>query len=361
MVAYDNNGTKIDTSPTASTVRLEASPQFLQIALTWIADVPWSNKTQDYPRHLIYRGPANATEGQLVLFDSVDVNQSQFIYVDEGLDETKTYCYRVMTRGAYGNPLIDEPLTNFSQIVCARPNDNVPPCTPTLAIEALNCEEYFQNYSCGANVFSNTLTWNRPADAVCREDIQGYRIYKSSTVDGIFDSLDIPLVRDTFFIDSNLPSFAACYKIRSVDRAGNVSAFSEPFCFDNCPYYELPNVFTPNGDGCNELFSAFSDRVSVDEEGLGPCGAPVDFEDLKRRCARFVQKVSIAIYNRWGKEVYSYESGSENNIYIDWDGHDNNGKELSSGVYYYSAEVIFDVVDPKNQKQIIKGWVQIVR
>jgi hypothetical protein len=361
VVAYDNNGTKIDTSPTASTVRLEASPQFLQIALLWNADVPWSNKTQDYPRHLIYRGPANATEGQLVLFDSVDVNQEQFKYVDAGLDETKTYCYRVMTRGAYGNPLIDEPLNNFSQIVCARPNDNVPPCTPTLAIEALNCEEYFQNYSCGANVFSNTLTWNRPADAICREDIQGYRIYKSSTIDGIFDSLDIPLVRDTFYIDANLPSFAGCYKIRSVDRAGNVSAFSEPFCFDNCPYYELPNVFTPNGDGCNELFSAFSDRVSVDEDGLGPCGAPVDLEDLKKRCARFVKKVSVTIYNRWGKEVYTYESGSENNIYIDWDGRDSGGKELSSGIYYYSAEVIFDVVDPKNQKQIIKGWVQIVR
>jgi flagellar hook assembly protein FlgD len=59
--------------------------------------------------------------------------------------------------------------------------------------------------------------------------------------------------------------------------------------------------------------------------------------------------------------VYSYQSGSENTIYIDWDGHDNNGKELSSGVYYFSAEVIFDVVDPSQQRQIIKGWVQIVR
>ena len=174
-------------------------------------------------------------------------------------------------------------------------------------------------------------------------------------------ALDIPLVRDTFYIDANLPSFAGCYKISSVDRAGNESELSEPFCFDNCPYYELPNVFTPNDDGCNDLFSAFSDRVSVDEDGIGPCGGPVDLEDLKRRCARFVQKVNLTIYNRWGKEVYSYQSGSEKTIYIDWDGRDNSGKELSSGVYYYSAEVIFEVVDPKKQKQIIKGWVQIVR
>jgi CHU_C Type IX secretion signal domain len=361
VVAYANDGTKVDTSPTASTVRLETSPQFLQIALAWFADVPWSNRTQNYPRHLIYRGPANSTEGQLVLIDSVDVNESSFTYVDEGLDETQTYCYRVMTRGAYGNPLIKEPLNNFSQIICARPNDDDAPCTPSLAIEALDCEEYFQNYSCGANVFSNTLTWNRPADAACREDIQGYKIYKTSTVDGEFESLDIPLVRDTFYIDANLPSFAGCYKISAVDRAGNESELSEPFCFDNCPYYELPNVFTPNDDGCNELFSAFSDRVSVDEDGIGPCGGPVDLEDLKRRCARFVQKVNLTVYNRWGKEVYTYQSGSEKTIYIDWDGRDNNGKELASGVYYYSAEVIFDVVDPKNQKQLIKGWVQIVR
>lgn len=359
VIAYANDGTKVDTSPTASSVRVEASPQFLQIALLWNAQVPWSNKTQDYPRHLIYR--AIGTESELVLFDSVDVNQSSFYYLDKNLDETKTYCYKVMTRGAYGNLRIDEPLVNYSQIICARPNDDDPPCTPALAIEAQDCEEYFQNYSCGANVFSNTLTWNRPADEACREDIQGYKIYKTSTVDGEFVSLDIPLVRDTFYIDDNLPSFAACYKITAVDRAGNESELSESFCFDNCPYYELPNVFTPNDDNCNDLFSAFSDRVVVDEDGIGPCGGPVDLEDLKRRCARFVQKVNLTVYNRWGGVVYTYESGSEKTIYIDWDGRDNNGKELSGGVYYYSAEVIFDVVDPKDQLQIIKGWVHIVR
>jgi hypothetical protein len=367
VVAYDATGTKVETSPTASTVRLEASPQLMKIGLSWNADVPWSNRTQDYPYHLIYRGPVNSTSNsQLVLIDSVDVNQSLFNYLDEGkyknepLKETETYCYQVMTRGSYGNPRIIEPLKNFSQLVCARPNDNKAPCVPELSIQARNCEEYFRTTPCGTNVFSNTLTWKRPADAECREDISGYKIYKASRKNGEFELMSIPLVRDTFFIDVNLPSFAACYRITAVDRAGNESDPSEPFCFDNCPYYELPNVFTPNGDGCNELFSAFSDRVVVDEEGIGPCG-PVDLEDLKRRCARFVLKVNLAIYNRWGKEVYNYQSGGERNIYVDWDGRDNNGRELSPGIYFYSAEVIFDVVDPAKEKQIIKGWVHIVR
>jgi CHU_C Type IX secretion signal domain len=367
VTAYASNGTRVDVSPTASTVRLETSPQLKRIALAWNADVPWSNNTQDYPRHLIFRGPANATEGQLVLIDSVDVNQYQYNYVDSGqynnqpLVETQLYCYRVMTRGAYGNPRIQEPLKNYSQIICAQPNDDEEPCQPALSIQAQSCEEYLQTASCGANIFSNTLTWNRPSDPVCAADIQGYKIYKASTTDGIFEPMDVPIVRDTFFIDSNLPSFAACYKISAVDRAGNESELSEPYCFDNCPYYELPNVFTPNGDNCNDLFSAFSDRVSVDEDGNSPCGAPIDLENLRKRCARFVQKVTFTVYNRWGREVYTYQSGGERTIYIDWDGHDNNGKELSGGVYYYSAEVIFDVVDPSKQKQIIKGWVQIVR
>lgn len=367
VTAFASNGTRVDVSPTASTVRLETSPQLKRIALTWNADVPWSNNTQDYPRHLIYRGPANANEGQLVLIDSVDVNQYQFQYIDSGqylnqdLVETQVYCYRVMTRGAYGNPRITEPLKNFSQIICAQPNDDEKPCQPALAIEAQSCEDYLQTASCGANIFSNTLTWNRPADPLCLADIQGYKIYKANTTDGEFVALNIPIVRDTFYIDANLPSFAACYKISAVDRAGNESDLSEPFCFDNCPYYELPNVFTPNSDNCNDLFSAFSDRVSVDEDGNSPCGGPIDLENLRKRCARFVQKVTFTVYNRWGREVYSYQSGGERTIYIDWDGHDNNGKELAGGVYYYSAEVIFDVVDPSKQKQIIKGWVQIVR
>jgi hypothetical protein len=365
VTAYASDNTKVGVSPTASTVRLETTPQFLQIALSWNADVSWSNITQDYPRHLIFRGPANSTEGDLVLIDSVDVNQFQLNYIDSGqylnkpLVDTELYCYRVMTRGAYGNPRIIEPLINFSQIICAQPNDDVAPCAPSFTIEARDCEEYIQTASCGVNVYSNVLTWNRPADQKCRDDIQKYRIYKATTTESEFSK--IAMVADTFFVDSNLPSFAACYKISAVDRAGNESKLSESYCFDNCPYYELPNVFTPNDDKCNDLFSAFSDRVSAEigEDGQAPCGQ--DLNDLRKRCARFVLTVDFKVYNRWGKQVYSYQSGGERSIYIDWDGRDNNGKELASAIYYYNAEVTFEAVDPSKQKKNIKGWVHLIR
>jgi hypothetical protein len=166
-------------------------------------------------------------------------------------------------------------------------------------------------------------------------------------------------VRDTTFTHRNLLSFAWCYKISAVDRSGNESEPSEAICFDNCPYYELPNIFTPNNDGCNDKFSAYSEREVSGEEG--GCGAvPVE---SKRKCARFVNDVNFKVFNRWGKEVYSYfgSVSSENTIYIDWDGRASDGSDLAAGIYYYVAEVTFLSVDPAKQNQSIKGWVHMVK
>jgi hypothetical protein len=167
-------------------------------------------------------------------------------------------------------------------------------------------------------------------------------------------------VRDTFFVDTNLPSFARCYKISAVDRSGNESELSEQFCFDNCPYYELPNVFSPNGDCYNPSFSAYG-NVSLDENSFDPCGEKRDILNIRSKCARFVEKVSFTVYDRWGKELYKYQSGGERTIYINWDGRDNSGGEVPGGVYFYVADVTFDVVDPAQKNKTFKGWVHLLR
>ncbi|WP_339904843.1 gliding motility-associated C-terminal domain-containing protein, partial [uncultured Cyclobacterium sp.] len=121
---------------------------------------------------------------------------------------------------------------------------------------------------------------------------------------------------------------------------------SEPsniVCIDNCPYYELPNVFTPNGDNINETFQAFDNPYA--------------------KCPRFVEAVAIKIYNRWGVLVHEYNSAqaSENNIFINWDGKDQNGNDLPSGTYYYEAIILFDVLDENRRQQKIKGTVQLMK
>lgn len=371
VLAFASNGAELDASTPASSVRLEADSEVDRIDLTWSATVPWSNQIGTPPgRHLIYRGSEGATDDALELIDSVDVTQSGFVYVDQGqwngtpLDNNLVYCYKIMTRGAYGNPQIGEPLENFSQVICAQPGDDVPPCLPEAPVpdQPQDCAAYTTSVnSCNNNTFENVFHWSRPEDPDCGNDISYYKIWVAlSSNAGIEDYVVLPgEVRDTTFTDENLPSNARCYRIQAIDRSGNPSELSEPICFDNCPYYELPNIFSPNGDGCNDLFSAYSNRDTQGETADGPCD--ITPQDSKAKCARFVIKVVVRIFNRWGKEVYSYQSGGERTIYLDWNGRGSDGTELSTGVYYYVADVTFDSVDPSKQNQIIKGWVHLMR
>lgn len=367
VAAYSADGSRVGVSAVASSVRADAGVSFQRIAITWNAAVPWSNKLSTTPnKHLIYRGPEGATEADLLLIDSVDVSSSGLIYVDRGqwngepLVDNQTYCYRVMTRGGYGNPQIAQPLNNFSQIVCAQPGDTIPPCKPQTPVRStldyVDCQDYFLKY-CDRDSYSNMIQWNVPADAACRRDIRGYNVYAASTDGGEY-SLIAEHVRDTFLIDDNLLSFARCYKVAAVDVSGNVGELSEALCIDNCPYYELPNVFTPNNDDINDKFSAYSVRGF--DCGEGDC-IPAE---IRLKCARFVRSVNFTVFNRWGQEVYNYQTRVGNDtqsIYIDWNGRDQNKQDLASGVYYYIADVTFDSVKPSGNIQTLKGWIHLIR
>lgn len=368
VAAYASNGGFLGTSATASSVRVDANSAVKRIELSWQAAVPWSNQIESFPnKHLIYRGPEGSTDADLMLIDSVDVSAAGFVYLDEGqwnstpLVDNEIYCYRVMTRGGYGNPKIKTPLNNFSQMICAQPGDTIPPCKlePPLrsTLDFADCNEYYEKY-CQKDSYSNIIYWSRAQDASCRNDVRSYNVYASSTKGGDF-SLLAENVRDTFYIDNNLLSFARCYKVAAVDVSGNIGEMSDELCVDNCPYYELPNVFTPNNDERNDVFSAYSIRgFDCGEEG--DC-IPLE---LREKCARFVQSVNFTVYNRWGQEVYNYSAriGNETpTIYIDWDGRDSKNTELSTGVYYYVAEVVFDSVDPDKSTRKFKGWIHLIR
>ena len=67
----------------------------------------------------------------------------------------------------------------------------------------------------------------------------------------------------------------------------------------------VPNVFTPNGDGANDLF--FLKASNLDE-------------------------ITILIYDRWGHKVYDLTSHSGN---IAWDGKTPAGKDAAEGTYFY--------------------------
>jgi gliding motility-associated-like protein len=355
---YDNGMLPIDSSFAASSVRLELVPQVGAMSVTWSALVPWSNSNSDHPTHDIYRDQVNSGDlTQLVQIASINVTQDGFTYLDDGggipLDEEVLYCYYVLARGSYDNsdPLVPEPLLNKSQIQCAQPNDEVPPCTPiNFAFdEDYSCENQLPLLACGEEVYQNRLVWEEDMAPECDDDVVSYNLYFSDT--GNEGSYQL-LVNTTnlAYTHGGLSSLKGCYQIAAVDRSGNESELSDPVCQENCIFdgngeliYVLPNVFTPNGDNINDTFRAFGDNDPS-------------------KCPRFVLSVEFLVIDRTGKELYSYTSGGENgNIYIDWDGRNNNGKELAAGTYFYSAVVTFDTLDPKLAVQKLNGWVQILK
>lgn len=356
----------ISTSEPASSVRLEAVSVVDEIEISWSAEVPWTNRVDEAPYHYIYRNRTDGAATQedvFVLIDSIDSRQSAFIYNDDGsfngndLMAELEYCYFITTRGSYGNELIPSPLLNNSQVVCALPGDTMAPIDPVITIDPVkadtvivdgfallvlaseNCQDVYTQ-ACNFSNFSNTLNWTK---SITDTDVASYNVYFSATGEESSFEL-IANTRETTFEHSGLPSFKGCYRISALDRSNNESGLSQAVCFDNCPNYRLPNSFTPNADGVNDTFMAFNQPNS--------------------ECPRFVQQVEFQVFNRWGgSELYGYSTCGtvEPDFFINWDGKDSNGKDVTAGTYYYKVTVTFDVFDPEKRKKTFKNWVQIIR
>ncbi len=307
-----------------------ASSVFLSIAstdninnLSWDFDVPWDNL-----RYTVYR------QNNLNTFDSIGTTIEPF-YSDTGLINGVEYCYKVQSIGSYGIDRIINPIINDSQEECGIPLDTIPPCPPTLEVsnicddlgagESVNCESI-------DNLF-NILNWTNPID-ICEDtdDVVTYNVYYAPFEGADFQLIDtIPLSTITDY--EHFPNFgiAGCYAVTAVDTFFNESAFSNIVCKDNCPIYNLPNVFTPNQDGANDMFIPYP------------------------YC--FIESIEIQVFNRWGNLVFETTDPD-----INWDGKNLQGKDLAEGVYFYTCKVFEQRVSGiVRNPEILRGTIQIIR
>lgn len=337
-VAFFANGDTLGYTNLASSVYLTVNASDQTNVLNWSEIVPWTN----YSYVVFLETPTGS--GSFTVLDTV----SNSSYTHNNLNNGETYCYYIESTGTYGITGIADTLLNKSQIACGTPLDTIAPCPP-VAISSISGCEAFQDDSadedrglCEGFIriqadLANTINWQRPTDS-CGLDIAKYRLYFSPYCTGNyelvaeFDNLD-----DTTYIHQPTEyNLAGCYYLTAIDSVegnggGNESLPSEIVETDNCPFYELPNVFTPNNDGDNDLFH--------------PC-LPY----------RYIASVDFKVYNRWGQLVYQTEDPE-----INWDGRDmKTGKLLAEDVYYYTCNITQNCLNCESV-QPMKGVIHIIR
>ena len=337
---YARNDFLVGTSDVASSVFLSIDTGDRKLCLDWRFNVPWQND-----EYVVFR-----YNNDIAAYDTLVVTEDS-TYCDAPLVNDSVYCYLVQSVGSYSADGLDDTLVNLSQEVCATPMDTIAPCPPIVEVTN-NCKDRSTDLICYPRenvvdgsliIFENIIRWTNPTDEGCYDDIVKYMVYaRSSTEDDftlIADSIP-PNVTEYSPHTFNDGDLAGCYRVVAVDTNGLQSDFIEPTCIDNCPCYALPNVFTPNGDGKNDEYTPFQD--------------PQTGEFL----FRFIDKVEMKIFNRWGALVFETEDPE-----IHWDGTDvNSGKELKEGVYYYVCSVYEKRQEGSvKNNNVLSGYIHLIR
>ena len=128
------------------------------------------------------------------------------------------------------------------------------------------------------------------------------------------------------------PTETSVYQITVISENGcSDKAFVRVFVNRQFPVY-FPNIFSPNGDGDNDLFYPFAELGSV------------------------TKIHEFYIFDRWGNADYSANNFSANDPRFGWDG-TKAGEKMNPAVFVYFAEIAF----ADGRIEIFKGDVTLMR
>ena len=117
----------------------------------------------------------------------------------------------------------------------------------------------------------------------------------------------------------------------AIDSNGCEAQASTTLIVDDRKQVYPPNVFSPNSDGINDIFTLYSDYKAI-------------------------QMVYLRVYNRWGSLIFETAHAPLSDPTYGWDG-TFKGQESPTGVYIWSAEVLFIDGEEKNYS----GDINLIR
>ena len=151
--------------------------------------------------------------------------------------------------------------------------------------------------------------------------------------DPLYNPLD-PLdeINMVSYLEQPVVSGNICYRVRAYEgdgaNIGTYSSTSNTFCVIQQPRVFIPNAFSPNSDGLNDLFYPF-----------------VSFAGLNN--------YEFIIFDRWGQLVYETDHPHD-----PWDGLQiNSDKMAPPGAYIYMLKL----VDGHGESHMYKGDVILIR
>ena len=157
---------------------------------------------------------------------------------------------------------------------------------------------------------------------------------ESETSPGPVDSIEVIVYNDEPVYTYE---YSGMYMVKLVSKNSECTdtVYLKDYIVTDTSFVVAPNVFTPNGDGTNDLFV-------------------VKFWSM--------ESIKIDIFNRWGKRVHHWESNNVRGfegtwMETVWDGRGMGGRYASPGVYYWVAEG----TGRDGRKRHTKGFVHLFR
>lgn len=128
------------------------------------------------------------------------------------------------------------------------------------------------------------------------------------------------------------PIVTTSYEIQITDYNGCTDADQLTVNVEFIDDIYIPNIFSPNGDGINDVFLIYSKSNIVSNIN------------------------SFAGYDRWGNRIWIFNNFSPNNISYSWDG-TFKGRPVNPGVFVWTAEIEFI----NNETKTFSGDVTVVK